>query len=294
MRAPERSSSGRLVPPEPSTTGSNGRPSNGHLLGGEPSGGHLPNGHLPDGPRAGAGLDTEPTGHAANGSLLKHLIVTVLRRDGPASPDKLAARLGASRTGILQQLRALEVAELVTRQSVRHGVGRPRHVYDVTSDAQDLFPANYEGLVFSLLSAIQAVGGEQLISEVFAARRRQLAERVRDRFAEHLQPGVQLADRVRELAVLQDEQGYLCRAELDEGASTIRLRQHNCAIYRIAAGLPAACQAELELFRDVLGADVVRESHIVAGDRCCSYRISEPTMSSPDPELRPGPELPRA
>jgi predicted ArsR family transcriptional regulator len=29
------------------------------------------------------------------------------------------------------------------------------------------------------------------------------------------------------------------------------------------------------MFADVLGADVVRESHIMAGDRCCSYRISE-------------------
>ena len=30
------------------------------------------------------------------------------------------------------------------------------------------------------------------------------------------------------------------------------------------------------MFKDVLWADVFRESHIAAGDRCCSYRISEP------------------
>jgi predicted ArsR family transcriptional regulator len=39
----------------------------------------------------------------------------------------------------------------------------------------------------------------------------------------------------------------------------------------------AACQAELDLFRDVLGADVQRESHIAAGDRCCTYRIGSST-----------------
>lgn len=257
MPAAERSSSSHPAPPASPVAGSNG---------------HLPNGHL--GLQAGAGFETEPTGHAANGSLLRHLILTALRRDGPASPDELAASLGASRTGVLQQLRALEASELVSRQAVRHGVGRPRHVYDITSVAQDLFPTNYEGLVVGLLGALEAVGGEQLINDVFTARRRQLAERIRDRFTERLGPDAGLADRVRELAVLQDEQGYLCRAELDEGDSTLRLREHNCAIYRVAAGLPAACQAELELFRDVLGADVVRESHIVAGDRCCSYRIT--------------------
>ena len=54
---------------------------------------------------------------------------------------------------------------------------------------------------------------------------------------------------------------------------TIRLREHNCAIYHVAAGHPTACEAELALFRDVLGADVVRETHIAGGDRCCTYRI---------------------
>ena len=47
------------------------------------------------------------------------------------SPEQLAVALGASRTGVLQQLRALEATHLVTRQTVRHGVGRPRHLYDV-------------------------------------------------------------------------------------------------------------------------------------------------------------------
>jgi len=35
------------------------------------------------------------------------------------------------------------------------------------------------------------------------------------------------------------------------------LVEHNCAIYHVAEGSPAACAAELELFSEVLGADVV-------------------------------------
>src|SRR6266511_4889735 len=77
-------------------------------------------------------------------SSLRHAILIRLRHDGPSSPEQLASALGASRTGVLQQLRALEAAQLVARQTVRHGVGRPRHIYDVTPDAQDLFPTNYE------------------------------------------------------------------------------------------------------------------------------------------------------
>ena len=221
------------------------------------------------------GEPSELRGEHLGGSLLRREILTALRQGGPASPDQLAERLGASRTGVLQQLRALESADLVDRQTVRHGVGRPRHLYDITPDAQDLFPTNYDGLAAGLLSAVVAVGGESLIEEVFQARRRQLSDRIRARFAARLEADAPLAARVRELAVLQDEQGYLCRADVDEDG-VIRLREHNCAIYHVAMGLSAACDAELQLFRDVLDADVVRESHIAAGDRCCSYRISAP------------------
>jgi predicted ArsR family transcriptional regulator len=227
----------------------------------------------PEGLRSAALLGRPRTAPITSLSSLRHAILLALRHDGPSSPEQLAAALGASRTGVLQQLRALEGAGLVMREAVRHGVGRPRHIYDVTADAQDLFPTNYDGLAAGLLVAIGAVGGDELIDEVFAARRQQLGERIRRRFDERLGEAASLLDRTRELARIQDEQGYLCEAiETDH---VIELRESNCAIFDVARGTEAACRAELELFREVLGANVVRESHIASGDRCCSYRISE-------------------
>src|SRR3954468_19774531 len=200
-------------------------------------------------------------------SNLRRELLLRLRLEGPSSPDQLADRLGASRTGVLQQLRALEAANLVSRQTVRHGVGRPRHLYDVTPDAQDLFPSNYDGLASGLLAAIEAVGGDDLLDQVFAARRRQLGDRVREQMAERVSADAPLMDRVRELAVIQADQGYLADATLGADG-TVRLREHNCAIYHVAANTPGACQAELELFTEILGAEVVREEHIASGDRC--------------------------
>ena len=217
---------------------------------------------------------TTPQPAAVSGpSSLRRDLLLRLRVDGPSTPDQLATRLGASRTGVLQQLRALEAAHLVSRQTVRHGVGRPRHLYDITADAQDLFPSNYEGLAAGLLAAIEAVGGNDLLEQVFAARCRQLGMRVREDMAARLADDAPLLDRVQELAVIQSAYGYLAGAVLNTDG-TIRLQEHNCAIYHVAAGSPAACQAELDLFSEVLGADVVREQHIASGDRCCSYRIS--------------------
>jgi predicted ArsR family transcriptional regulator len=202
-----------------------------------------------------------------------------LRQAGPTSPDGLAAALNASRTGVLQQLYALEEAGLVTHAAEKHGVGRPRHLYDVTADAQGLFPADYGGFASGLVKAIEAVGGQDLVEQVFAARRRQIGDRIRRRMAEQLPADAGLVDRVRFLAVLQDTAGYLAEALVGDDGS-IRLREHNCAIDKISRRTTAACDAELDLFRELLGPGVERETHIAAGDRCCTFQV--PAARQPD------------
>jgi predicted ArsR family transcriptional regulator len=206
-------------------------------------------------------------------STLRRAILLHLRRAGPSVPDAISAAIGASRSGVAQQLRALDTAGFVTRTSVRHGVGRPRHLYDITPDAQGLFPSNYDGLATGLLAAILEVGGETLVEDIFAARRRQAEARLRQQMDASLPAEAPLEDRVRELARLQDELGYVAEARVD--ADGIRLLEHNCAVLDVARGMPVACRSELELFREVLGVNLVRERHIAAGDRCCEYRVSE-------------------
>ncbi len=212
-------------------------------------------------------------GNGIAASTLRRAILLHLRRVGPSVPDAISAAIGASRSGVAQQLRALDTAGLVTRTSVRHGVGRPRHLYDITPDAQDLFPSNYDGLATGLLAAILEVGGEALVEDVFAARRRQAEARLREQMDASLPSDAPLVDRVRELARLQDELGYVSEALID--ADGIRLLEHNCAVLDVASGMPVACRSELELFREVLGVNLVRERHIAAGDRCCQYRVAD-------------------
>jgi predicted ArsR family transcriptional regulator len=235
-------------------------------------------------PRSASSAHDAPPGFANGGGALAHVdgvggssglrrnLLLLLRHDGPSAPEELAASLGASRTGVLQQLHALESAGLVSRRAIRHGVGRPRHVYDVTAAAQELFPTDYDGLADGLLAAIRAIGGEALVDDVFEERRRLTGDRVRQRLADRLPLTSSVVERARELATIQDELGYLAEVAIGSDG-VIRLVERNCAIHHVAAGNGAACQAELDLFRDVLGVRVERETHIVGGDRCCTYRI---------------------
>jgi predicted ArsR family transcriptional regulator len=221
---------------------------------------------------------TPPPAIRGTSSSSRQAVVVALRRIGPASPDALAAELGIGRSAALAELRTLEAVGLVVRDVERHGVGRPRHRYDLTDAAQSFLPSNYAGLATGLVDALVAVADSSMVAAVFAERRQRQADVIRDRFAERGLEHAPIRDRVRELAVIQDEQGYLCDCaaadgEVVGGDETIRLRQANCAIYNVAHEHPEACAAELDLYREVLGAEIVREAHIIAGDRTCTYRI---------------------
>src|SRR5262245_47421885 len=153
-------------------------------------------------PPPGARPTGDVPGPSATASTLRRAILLHLRQAGPSSPDAIATALEASRTGVLQQLHALEEAGLVNHAAEKHGVGRPRHVYDVTADAQGLFPTDYGGFASGLVKAIEAVGGDDLVEQVFAARRRQIGDRIRRRMDEQVPAGATLAERVEVLAVL--------------------------------------------------------------------------------------------
>jgi predicted ArsR family transcriptional regulator len=228
--------------------------------------------------RTATPLATSSPGPGAS-STLRREVLYALRTGGPAAPDQIADRVGASRTGVLQQLRTLETAGLVSRSLSRHGVGRPRHVYDLTAAAQDLFPANYGALAQSVLTAIRSIGGESLIRDVFEARRVHLKSRITQRLADRLPNDATLWERVREVASYQDETGYLGRAVRDPDG-TIRLCEHNCAISGVSVPYPIACEEELALFGDVLGAKITRECHIASGGRSCTYRVEPPDKES--------------
>jgi predicted ArsR family transcriptional regulator len=104
-----------------------------------------------------------------------------------------------------------------------------------------------------------------------------LRARIEHRIEQRLPANATLWERVKEVASYQDETGYLGRATRDADG-TIRLNEHNCAIYGVSGTYQIACAAELQLFGEVLDANVTRECHIAAGGRSCTYRI-EPVES---------------
>ena len=201
----------------------------------------------------------------------RRLLVYELKRRGEASVEELAAEAGLTPTGVRQHLGTLAGDGLVEHRREGAGPGRPRHLFRLTTRGHGLFPAAYGELTNELLGYFSEEDPD-LVDAAFERGRK----RRRDAALARLE-GLELRDKVVELARILDEDGYMadCQAA---GESTWMVTEHHCAIFGVARRYGQACSSEIEFIREVLPeATVERVTHMVAGAHRCSYRISART-----------------
>jgi predicted ArsR family transcriptional regulator len=203
----------------------------------------------------------------------KRRIIERLKRVESATAPELAAGFGLTDTAVRQHLEGLESLGLVERSaSEPAGRGRPPVAWRLTPIATSLFPDRHADLTVELIGSIRDALGEKGLAKVLGSRARaQEAGYTRALPDPSTTP---LADRIARLAEVRTAEGYLAEA-LPEGDGAMLLVEHHCPIADAARSCSGLCQSELELFRKVLGDDVVveRTQHLIAGDQRCAYRI---------------------
>ena len=214
----------------------------------------------------------------AASSSTRRAVLELLKRNGPQTVAQLGAELGVSGVAVRRHLEALEQDGLLQQTTRPQGRGRPAHVYALTDRGHDLFPRNYHQLVAQLLDAAGTEFGDAAIARLFDHRQQSLAGLYAGRTR-----GRPLPELARALAAIQDENGYMAEcAPAGEGEFVVR--EHNCAIARVASCWPTACQHELALFQELAGpgVEVERIAHIQAGDATCAYVLRR-SAARPDP-----------
>ena len=221
---------------------------------------------------------------AAGTARTRRAILDLLKRNGPQTVAQLGVARKLTGPAVRRHLEALQQQGLVRQTSRPQGRGRPAHLYALTESGHDLFPRNYHQLVAQLLAAAGTEFGEAAVERLFDHRQRALAELYGSRTA-----GRPLPELARALAAIQDENGYMADCA-DSGDGAFVVRERNCAIARVAACWPTACQHELALFRDLAGDDVrvERVAHMRAGDSTCAYVLRPVGEGAPPPPERQG------
>ncbi len=202
-------------------------------------------------------------------------ILQLLKMRAHMSISQLTDALHISSMGIRQHLAILEDEGLVEYEREKQGRGRPYHLYKLTAEANNLFPTTYANFAVELMHEVAKFNGPRFINKVFRSRMQSQIHSYRQRLQ-----GKPLPERIKELAIIRDEEGYMARA--DEDNTDYLLTEHNCPIAAIAEEYPHVCEIELALFRQALGTKVYRREHLMQGGHKCCYRIPKATDSNQD------------
>jgi predicted ArsR family transcriptional regulator len=186
----------------------------------------------------------------------------MLRRTG-RTVDELAQELKLTDNGVRAHLATLERDGIVQqRGSVRSssGGGKPAYVYELTPEAEDLFPKAYESVLSQLLNVL----ARQLGSEESEALLRRVAYRLAE---EQTLPADGVHARLEEAVRVLNKLGGL--AELEERDGNFFIRSYGCPLSAVVLDHPEVCRMVEALITEVAGMPV--HEHCDRGERpsCC-------------------------
>jgi predicted ArsR family transcriptional regulator len=189
-------------------------------------------------------------------------IVTLLRRSGRTVED-LARALDLTDNGVRAHLAVLERDGIVRqRGSVRRrsGGGKPAYVYELTEEAEDLFPKAYEPTLSRLLDVLS----ERLGSEESEALLRSVGRRLAE---EHSTRAGGAHARLESAVEVLNELGGL--AELEEHDGGFVIRGYSCPLAGVTSDHPEVCRMAETLVAELAGVPVHECCDRGERPRCC-------------------------
>jgi DeoR family suf operon transcriptional repressor len=197
-------------------------------------------------------LDAASSASPAGGRpKLRADLLLQLKKSEALTAKELSARLGASLNAVRHHLRELEGAGMVGYERRHQGVGAPTYA---------------EAALREVLDEVVRQQGREAAVALLEARYQKLTEQLQEQLNEADAP-----QRIQTLAQVFSADGYMAEANVD--AKTASLIHHNCAVEAVAQQFPELCAAEARFLATVLGAEVQREQHILAGCNACEYRV---------------------
>jgi predicted ArsR family transcriptional regulator len=189
-------------------------------------------------------------------------MVTLLRWRG-LTVDELAAGVGLTNNGVRAHLAILERDGIVRqRGSVRRssGGGKPAYVYELTQEAEDLFPKAYEPTLRRLLDALSDQLGPDESEALLRSVGRRLAE-------EHSTRADGAHARLESAVEALNELGGL--AELEERDGEVVIRGYSCPLSGVTPDHPEVCRMAETLISEVAGVPVNERCERGERPRCC-------------------------
>jgi predicted ArsR family transcriptional regulator len=193
--------------------------------------------------------------------------VVGLLRGKSGTVNELAEKLGLTDNAVRAHLLSLERDGLVRQSGVQRGARKPHYAYELTDEAERLFPKAYDALLNQLITTLKGRLPPSAIEDVLREVGRSLAAR-------HSSDGgsADLEARLRNALEILKAIGGTPSLEREDGKLIIR--SGGCPLAAAVAEHPEVCELAEALVAEVVGLPV-RESCDRNGTPKCRFEIEE-------------------
>ncbi len=190
-------------------------------------------------------------------------------RMGETTVGELCDRLDLSTTAVREHLYGLKARGLLSESERREGPGRPKKLYSLSPEAEEMFPKAYSDLSVMLLQLL-----EQLLG------REEVQRKMVTMLMEWLDENGSLMNGLKKL-------GTYPETRTDETTQRQTIVFHQCPFLEMAQENDVLCDVDQEVLQEMTDAEIEIESTIARGGKECVFHLEGGEPLSPE-VLSPG------
>lgn len=181
--------------------------------------------------------------------------------------NELSKELGLTDNAVRAHLLSLERDGLIKQSGIQRGTRKPHFSYELTDEAEHLFPKAYDAILNQLIAALKGRLSPKALQEVLHDVGRSLAgSQGTARKTENLEKRVG-----RALSALEAIGGS---ARIEKENGKLYIRSENCPLAAAVAEHPEVCGLAENLVSEIIGTEV-RERCDREGTPRCRFEVVE-------------------
>jgi predicted ArsR family transcriptional regulator len=188
--------------------------------------------------------------------------IVSLLREGASTVNELAEKVELTDNAVRAHLLTLERDGLVRQSGIQRGLRKPHFAYELTSEAQNLFPKAYDALLNQLITALKGRLPPKALEDVLREVGRSLAApHSSDKSAGNLEARLQKA-----LEVLKAIGGS---PSVEREGDRLLIRSTGCPLAAAVVEHPEVCELAEALVAEIVGMPVREHCNRGESPKCC-------------------------
>lgn len=196
----------------------------------------------------------------------RQMIQDILLKRQRCTINELAEAVQINPISVRHHINKLEAEGHISSEEERHGVGRPRRMYFLTTAGMENFPHRYLTLSVRILEQLKETLPPATVAKLF---KKIASDMVNDHTPQIDIAGLEMSERIELITQLLQNEGFTI--ETDNDTDGFHIKETSCPYKHVGEEHPEICLVDETIIEKVLELDIEKTHCVLKGDPYCAY-----------------------